>query len=134
MSDATARHAPAADSTHVARALFAAIAGGDVGAVDALYHDDALVFMNTTGATLTKRKMLGVIRFLTTQVSELRYEDVRLQPTPTGFVQQHVLACRAAGGEQVRAHACLVAVVEEGRIRRLDEYLDARAIAPLTGG
>ena len=44
------------------------------------------------------------------------------------------LACRAAGGEQVRAHACLVAVVEEGRIRRLDEYLDARAIAPLTGG
>ena len=132
MSDATADRTQTADSTHVARALFAAIAGGDVDAVDALYHDDALVFMNTTGATLTKRKMLGVIRFLTTQVSELRYEDVRLQPTPTGFVQQHVLACRAPGGEEVRAHACLVAVVEDGRIRRLDEYLDAAAIAPLT--
>ncbi|MEZ4325068.1 MAG: nuclear transport factor 2 family protein [Polyangiales bacterium] len=116
----------------VARALFAAIAAGDVATVDALYHDDAVVFMNTTGATLEKRKMLGVIRFLSTQVSQLRYEDVRLQPTPTGFVQQHVLACRAPGGEEVRAHACLVAVVEEGRIRRLDEYLDAAAIAPLT--
>src|SRR5690606_5090088 len=75
--------------TNVARALFAAIAAGDVAAVAALYHDDALVFMNTTGATLSKRKMLGVIRFLSTQVSELRYEDVRVQPTPTGFVQQH---------------------------------------------
>jgi ketosteroid isomerase-like protein len=122
------------DSTHVARALIAAITAGDVAAVDALYHDDAVVFQNTSGATLSKRKMLGVIRFLATGVSELRYEDVRVQPTPTGFVQQHVLACRSASGVPVRAHACLVATVEDGRIRRLDEYLDAAAIAPLMGG
>lgn len=122
------------DSTHVARALIAAITAGDVAAVDALYHDDAVVFQNTSGATLSKRKMLGVIRFLATGVSELRYEDVRVQPTPTGFVQQHVLACTSQSGVPVRAHACLVATVEDGRIRRLDEYLDAAAIAPLMGG
>ena len=69
-----------------------------------------------------------------TRALELRYEDIRVQPTPTGFVQQHVLCCRSATGVEVRAHACLVATVEDGRIRRLDEYLDAAAIAPLTGG
>jgi ketosteroid isomerase-like protein len=129
MSDPGAARTP----LEVGDALFLAIARGDVDAVDALYHDDALVFMNTSGATLTKRKMLGVIRFLATSVTELRYEDVRRQPTPTGFVQQHVLACRAPGGEEVRAHACLVAVVDDGRIRRLDEYLDGAAIAALSG-
>ena len=118
----------------MARQLIAAITAGDVAAVDALYHDDAVVFQNTSGQTLSKRKMLGVIRFLATGVSELHYEDVRVQPTPTGFVQQHVLCCRSAAGVEVRAHACLVATVEDGRIRRLDEYLDAAAIAPLTGG
>jgi len=120
------------DPTDVARQLIAAITTGNVAAVDALYHDDAVVFQNTSGATLSKRKMLGIIRFLATGVSELRYEDVRVQPTSTGFVQQHVLACRSAAGVEVRAHACLVATVEDGRIRRLDEYLDAAAIAPLT--
>lgn len=121
-------------SIEVAHRLIAAITGGNVAAVDALYHDDAVVFQNTSGQTLSKRKMLGVIRFLATGVSELRYEDIRVQPTPTGFVQQHVLCCRSAAGVDVRAHACLVATVEDGRIRRLDEYLDAAAIAPLTGG
>ena len=48
-------------------------------------------------------------------------------------VQQHVLACTSSSGVPVRAHACLVATVEDGRIRRLDEYLDAAAIAPLMG-
>jgi ketosteroid isomerase-like protein len=119
-------------SLQVAHDLIAAITAGDVHAVDALYHDDALVFQNTTGETLNKKRMLGIIRFLA-QVSELRYEDVRVQPTPTGFVQQHVLCCRSQSGEEVRAHACLVGTVDEGRIRRLDEYLDAASISALTG-
>jgi serine O-acetyltransferase len=43
------RHAMS-DDTHVARALIAAITAGDVAAVDALYHDDAVVFQNTSGS------------------------------------------------------------------------------------
>ena len=39
---------------------------------------------------------------------------------------------RLIRGVEVRAHACIVARVDDGRIRRLDEYLDAAAIAALT--
>ena len=129
---AIARTAEGADPIHVARALIDAIERGDVDAVGALYHDDAEVHMNTSPRPLDRARMLGVIRFLATRVQDLRYEDITLQPTPTGFVQQHTLTCTAPGGESVRARACLVACVDAGRIRRLDEYLDAAAIAALS--
>ena len=43
-----------------------------------------------------------------------------------GFVQQHVVRGRNALGEEFAIPACLVVTVVEGRITRLDEYLDSR--------
>ena len=54
-----------------------------------------------------------------------------LYKTPSGYVQQHVLHATAPDGSKVESPACLVVEVREGRIRRLDEYLDSAAIAPL---
>ena len=104
---------------------------GDVQGVDALYDDRAIVWRNVDNRELVKKQMLKVIEFLATQVTELRYEDVRVQATDTGYVQQHTLRCIAANGQAVEAHACLVVTVEGGKVLRLDEYLDSAAMAPL---
>jgi len=104
---------------------------GDVQGVDALYDDRAIVWRNVDNRELVKKQMLKVIEFLATQVTELRYEDVRVQATDTGYVQQHTLRCIVANGQAVEAHACLVVTVEGGKVLRLDEYLDSAAMAPL---
>ena len=54
------------------------IKAGDVAGVDALYHDDAIVWRNIDNRELVKKQMLRVIEFLAKQVSELRYEDARV--------------------------------------------------------
>jgi len=115
----------------IARALTRCLLAGDVEGVGALYHDDARYWRNFDDRELDKAQLLKVIRFLVTQVRDLAYQDVRIHPTPTGFVQQHVLVGRAPNGDTLRAPACLVTEITDGRIRRLDEYLDSAALAPL---
>jgi ketosteroid isomerase-like protein len=46
-------------------------------------------------------------------------------------VQQHVLRATAPDGRPVVCAACLVVEIEDGRIRRIDEYMDGAALAPL---
>jgi hypothetical protein len=66
------------EHTALADELRQRIKAGDVAGVDALYHDDAIVWRNIDNRELVKKQMLRVIEFLTKQVSELRYEDVRV--------------------------------------------------------
>lgn len=117
----------------VARRLMAAIQAGDIAAVDALYADDMLGWRNFDRRELGKPAMLRIIEFLAKEVRDLRYEKIRVEPTPSGYVQQHVLHARAPDGSQIESPACLIVEVRDGRIRRLDEYLDSAAIAPLLG-
>jgi ketosteroid isomerase-like protein len=116
----------------VARRLMAAIQAGDVAAVDALYADDMLGWRSFDQQELGKQPMLRVIAYLVKHVRDLHYEKIRVLTTPAGYVQQHVLHATAPDGTKVVVPACLVVEVRDGRIARLDEYLDARAIEPLT--
>lgn len=50
--------------------------------------------------------------------------DVRRQETPTGYVQQHLFVVRTAQGERTAWPVCVVVRIEDGRISRLDEYID----------
>jgi ketosteroid isomerase-like protein len=123
---------PTPDVHAIAARLMAAITAGDAEAVGALYHEDMVGWRNIDGRELSRRQMLKIIDFLG-GVKGLRYEDVVVQPTPTGYVQQHVLCATAADGRAVRSPACLVVTLEDGLVRRLDEYLDSRLLAPLLG-
>ncbi len=121
------------DALEIAKQLTARTLTGDTEGVGELYHDDAVVWRNFDERELAKKQVLKVIGLLAKGVADLRYEDLRVIATETGFVQQHVMRGRAQSGAELRVPACLVATVEEGRIRRLDEYLDSAALAPLLG-
>ena len=116
----------------VARRLIQAIVDGDVAAVADLYADDMVGWRSFDRKELGKKQMLRVIEYLVKHVRDVRYENMRVEVTPSGYVEQHVLHAIAPDGTRVEAPACLVVRVEGGRIRRLDEYLDSAAIEPLT--
>ena len=117
----------------IARALIGGVESGDVDAVLSLYCEDAVVWRNFDRRTLSREQFAKVVRFLATRVDALRYEDIILQTTASGFVQQHRLRGVAPNGEEIDVAACLVATCEAGRIRRLDEYLDSGELAALMG-
>lgn len=117
----------------VAERLFAAIPAGDIDAVSELYHPDIVVWHNNDGVEQTAQDNLLVLRWVSRNIRQLRYEDIRRSETPAGFVQQHVLRGIAPDGTPLEVPACIVCVVENGKITRLDEYLDAAHTAPLRG-
>ncbi|MEZ4231003.1 MAG: nuclear transport factor 2 family protein [Polyangiaceae bacterium] len=121
------------EALEIARQLTERTLAGDVDGVGELYHDDAVVWRNFDQRELVKKQVLKVIGLLAKSVEGLSYTELKLTPTPTGFVQQHVMRGRAPNGVELEVPACLVACVEAGRIRRLDEYLDSAALAPLMG-
>ena len=117
----------------VADDLFAAIEKGDTDAVRGIYAADALIWHNTDGVEQSVEENLRVLGWMASTFAEKRYEDVRRQEWETGFVQQHVLHLRRADGTAISLPACIVATVADGRITRIDEYLDSAHVARITG-
>ena len=117
-----------AEKIDLARRFFAAVERGDLETVRSLYAPDAKIWTAQDPAERSPEENLAVLTWVKENVRDFRYEEVRCQPTPTGFVEQHVTSGTAPGGGQFRFPACLVVRVENGKVTRLDEYFDT---APL---
>lgn len=116
----------------VADDLFAAIEKGDVGAVRDLYAPDAVIWHNNDEVEQTVEQNLRVLQWVCDNLADRAYEDVRRHDFDGGFVQQHVLRF-TKDGERRGLPACIVATVADGRITRIDEYLDSAHVARITG-
>lgn len=113
--------------------FFAAIPKGDIETLRAIYAPDARIWHNHDQATQSVEQNLQVLAWVVKNIAELRYEEIRRHATPTGFVQQHVLRGRAPNGTTLEVPACIVCAVADGRITRLDEYLDSAQLEALRG-
>lgn len=111
--------------------LFSAIMRGDIEAVRGLYAPDAVIWHNDDKTAQAPEQNLRVLGWVTRNVKDLRYEEIRRHETPAGFVQQHVLRGIAPNGTPIEVPACIVCEVRDGRITRLDEYLDSAQTAVL---
>jgi ketosteroid isomerase-like protein len=114
--------------------FFAAIERGDLEAVAGYYADDVVVWHNVTRRDQTREENLRLLRHLSGRIADWRYEEVRRDCFPGGFVQRHLLRGTNAAGEEVELPVCLVAGVRGGRIARIEEYLDGEAARPLFAG
>lgn len=118
----------------LARRFFDAVVRGDLDTVRSCYAPDAVIWTATSPTERTPEENLAVLRWVKENVRDFRYEDVRCQATPTGFVEQHTTCGTGPSGKELRFPACIVVRVEDGRITRLEEYLDTapvrEALAP----
>ena len=117
----------------LAERLFAAIERGDAEAIREIYAPGCVIWHNNDGATQAVEENLRTLRWVIRNIAGVRYEEVRRQETPTGFVQQHVLRGTAPNGQPLEVPACIVCTVEDGHITRLDEYLDSAHLVALRG-
>ena len=117
----------------IAARLFAAVTAGDVEAVRAIYAPEAVIWHNNDGIEQGVEQNLAVLGWIAGNVKDFRYEGARCQPTPSGFVEQHIARGTAPDGTEFAFPACVVCTVAGGRITRLDEYLDSAQVAALAG-
>ena len=119
------------DITEVAERFFAAIEAGDAEAARDLYAPDAEIWHNTDGITMRPEDNLKTLAWMGRNLPDLQYTQVRRSATADGFVQQHVLVATNRAGQRIEVPACIVIVIEDGRITRLDEYLDSVSVAAI---
>jgi len=108
----------------IAEKLFVAIENGDVDAIRNIYTPDTKIWHNNDSIAQSVEQNLATLKWVINNIKGVKYTDVRRQPTPSGFVQQHVLRGRFKDKE-IALPACIIATVEGGHITRLDEYLDS---------
>ena len=114
-----------ADSQAIASALHAAIESGDTGPLGDLYADDAVIWHNSDYVELTKDASLASIGILSQIAEDVRVEVVRFAETDFGFVEQIVLRGTVkANGNAIALHNCILVTVDDGRVTRIDEYVD----------
>jgi ketosteroid isomerase-like protein len=108
----------------VADAFFSAIERGDIDRIAEIYSPSAEIWHNTDGIAQSVDENLRVLGWLVRNIPKRKYLVIRRVSIPGGFLQQHVLHLETKLG-LFEMHACIVAMVEGGRIHRLEEYLDS---------
>ena len=89
----------------------------------------------TTSTASTVEEQLEVTRWLNERLKSLKYEIVSRHSFDDGYVQQYVMhGTLVNGGEAFRMPVCMNVTVRDGRIARLDEYLDSAHLKPLQTG
>ena len=105
--------------------FFAALEAGDIATLREIYAPDAVIWHNDDLVEQPVDENLKVLRGLHRVVSGLRYDIVRRVAAPDGVLQQHVLRGRLPDGTEVELHAAMYLQVRDGRISRIEEYLDS---------
>jgi ketosteroid isomerase-like protein len=113
--------------------MMRAAEAGDMVAVRDCYTDDATLWTNTTRKTLSIDEHITMIKGMRGRASNIRYLDIRITPTPDGFVMQHLVLGDLPEGKKLDIDACFIVKVRDGKIAHREEYIDSVAQAPVRG-
>jgi ketosteroid isomerase-like protein len=104
--------------------MFAALAGGDLPTAAKCFTAGARIWHSFDGIAHDLNGIMAEWEGLIANFPQRDFVDVRRQPTPDGFVQQHVMTGTTASGVRKAWPVCIVVTMDGGRIARLDEYID----------
>lgn len=117
------------DALLVAEALSHAITTQDVAAIEALYTDETLTWRSYDRAEHGCAATIDFFKAFFERAEDIRYTDVRRVRTDEGYVQQHVIHTTLKDGSRFEPRpVCIVARVVDGKVLRIDEYLEARRL------
>lgn len=119
-------------ANEVADQFFACIERQDVEALANYYTQDAVVWKNYNQIAIPASESLEFLKGVGDYLRDVRYKDVRRNCYEGGFTQQHVFTgIIRETGETLAIPVCVIAQVEDGRVKRIDEYLDSAHRLPV---
>lgn len=121
----------AGKATDVVDQMFHCIQTRDISGLAALYHDDIAIWHNFTNRAQSKAENLQALGALIKAVAEIRYEVLERHELGNRVIQRHNLHCTTPGGGKFAIPASIYFTIEDGKIRRIEEYLDTAQVNPL---
>ena len=115
----------------LAKRFFDCVEAGDIDGLVACYAPDAEIWHNTDGLVQSPDDNARTLGWIAANLRDVSYTRVKRSATEDGFVQQHVLVATNRAGARIEVPACIVTTVRDGRITRLDEYLDSASVAAI---
>jgi ketosteroid isomerase-like protein len=115
----------------LAAAFIAAIEQGNISRLYELCSKDVVIWHNDDDREVDLDNVARILSWLSKNVRELRYAEIRRRAFAGGYVQQHVLTGIAPSGDGLHLPACLIMHVSNGLVTRIEEYLDSAGTAVL---
>lgn len=116
-------------TVEVASRYFDLVEQGDIQALTDLYAPEVLSWNNVDRCVRSKEESVAALTAYIALVGSRRYQHRQVEAFAGGFVQRHVLVGRIDGSEvESRLHACIIGEVEDGRITKIDTYLDSAGL------
>ena len=109
-----------------------AIEAGDGDTVRECYAPDAAIWHNFDDVTQTVDQNMKVLRWMARVLPGRHYQVKCREALKDGFLQQHVLEATLPDGTAWTMPACVIVRMKDGKITRLDEYLDSAHSAALS--
>ncbi|MDT0509793.1 nuclear transport factor 2 family protein [Novosphingobium sp. MMS21-SN21R] len=109
---------------HILDRFFNSMQGCRTDIVRECLTEDAIVWHSFDRVAMTPDDVVKSWEAIAARYTETSVTDIRRQTTPTGFVQQHLFVVRAGDGPRKAWPVCVVVQIADGRIARLDEYID----------
>ena len=114
------------------RDFFAAIIDRNWSDVLERIHPEARAMQNISGEEVDARELLQSMRGLVEALASFAYENPRRIIGENAVVEQHDVRMVRPDGREIVVDVCIaLRFDEDGRIRRIDEYLDSAAIQGL---
>lgn len=114
------------------RQMFAAISRGDMVAFKACLTPDAVIWHNHDNVEQSVDETCQSLAYFCSQSTSRSYQDQRIVNAGRLHFVQHTLVAELKSGKTFRLPAMMrVEVNDDGRIVRIEEYFDGRALDAL---
>ncbi len=107
-----------------------AVESHDLERVAELYAPDLAFWVNLTGAESSRERSLETLRAGHALHRRRTYDDRTIDTFGTGFLVRYSVNVVTHSGKRASLSACIVAQCKDGRITRIDEYLDSGRFRP----
>jgi ketosteroid isomerase-like protein len=105
--------------------FFDALEAGNIDTLAAIYDDRLAFWFNASDKTSTKAESLAAVTMGAGRHRRRRYNDRAIQTFDGGFVMQYTLNIEHNDGAPTALYPAVVALCRDGRIFRMDEYIDS---------
>ena len=118
-------------SLELGRRFIRCIESRDIEGARACMHPDAEIWHNYDRRSQTVDENMQTAERLMSKSKSMKYNYKRMIETEEGYLQQHVLEIETLDGETVEGEAIAYVIVRDGKIARIEEYLDPAQLAKL---
>ncbi|MGB0921807.1 MAG: nuclear transport factor 2 family protein [Alphaproteobacteria bacterium] len=105
--------------------FFAALEAEDQDTAVSFYADNVIVWHNADNREKDKAGSLAILKAVFGLLKSPRYEVLRREPINGGVLQTHILHATMPDGRSFAIHAAIVFECANGKITRLEEFVDA---------